>query len=262
MKKFLWVSITVAFALVVTLAITLAQEGTGPVVWVQADGVTLSNGTQLSRPLQPGQLVYVSGTQIQPLGLWRPPQDIQATFSPQGATRVTFSHERHFAALGAKACTACHEQLDKGKTWDSLASDASLEAHQANSLGRFCSSCHNGQTKASDIKNVNPPIDVTIFSAFGHSGDQSCSQCHAPSNHRGDFTLGHGEMAEEGRGTQNCATCHRGADGISRADLVQAQAFVEAQLALIKNPDDQAAFNATLPNSFCLYCHSNGPREE
>jgi c(7)-type cytochrome triheme protein len=249
--------LTVTFCLVVIVTMILAQEGTGSVVWVQPEGVTLSNGIQLSKPLQPGQLVYVSGTRLQPLNLWRPPQDIEATFTPEDASRVTFSHERHFAALGAKECTVCHEQLDKGKTWDSLAADVSLEPHQASSTGRFCSSCHDGQTKISEIKNVKPPVDVNIFSAFGQSKDQNCNQCHTPSDHGTDFTLRHAEMAEEG-GSQSCVTCHRGAESISRNDASQARAFIKAQLALIKNSDDQAAFKTTLPNSFCLYCHAEG----
>jgi hypothetical protein len=42
----------------------------------------------------------------------------------------------------------------------------------------------------------------------------------------------------------------------SPAELDQAKAYQQAQLALIKNPEDKEAFSHTLPNNFCAYCHA------
>ncbi len=40
------------------------------------------------------------------------------------------------------------------------------------------------------------------------------------------------------------------------AEFDQARAYQQAQLALIRNPDDKEAFRQTLPDNFCAYCHS------
>ncbi len=224
---------------------------------------TLSDGSPLPPGLSlvPGQYVEVKRGTLRPKEQWQPPQDLVKVFWPQGASRVVFSHERHFAALGAKGatCQTCHESLDRGRTWRSLAPGPALEPHGPSSLGRFCATCHDGRAKASALSGARPPVDAVVFTAFGRKGDPACAQCHVPKDHGQDFTPRHGEVAEHGGG-QRCATCHRGADRISPAEMALVRAFQQAQLALIRNPEDEKAFNQVLPNNFCAYCHGLDPK--
>lgn len=248
-------------ALVLLLfAVALASEGER-YLFVRYDSekgqATLSDGTPLPPGLGvvPGQYVEVEGGRIKPKKMWQPPQDLVKTYLPQGAGRVVFSHERHFAALGAKGatCQTCHGVLDRGRIWPSLAPSKALEPHGPASLGRFCATCHDGKTRASAIPGARPPVDLRVFSALGPKGDATCAQCHAPRDHGMDFTSFHGEVAE--RGSERCAQCHRGARSVTPQELAQVRAFQEAQLALIRNPEDEKAFNQVLPNNFCAYCH-------
>jgi hypothetical protein len=98
------------------------------------------------------------------------------------------------------------------------------------------------------------PYDQAGFFALLQEGAASCAQCHAPKNHGPDFTQGHGEVAEHGGG-RTCQTCHRGADRLAPAERLQVQAFQEARLRLIQNPEDEKAFNQILPPNFCAHCH-------
>jgi hypothetical protein len=225
----------------------------------EAGKLVLSDGRPLppGLPVEPGQYVELKGGFLKPKRQWQPPQDILKEYTPQGASRVVFSHERHFAALGVKgsACQTCHATLDIQKTWRSLAPEPRLEPHKATSLGRFCATCHDGKTRIRDIPGARSPLQEKVFSALGRSGDPGCSQCHAPRDHGLDFTSRHGEVAEHGGGAR-CATCHRGAGGITPKELAQALDFRQAQLALIRNPEDAKAFNVVLPNNFCAYCHA------
>ncbi|GAB5602515.1 hypothetical protein FJNA_10400 [Thermus sp. FJN-A] len=217
----------------------------------------LSDGTPLPPGLRavPGQYLEVERGALKPKAAWQPPQDLVRAFAPRDAGRVVFSHERHFAALGAKGatCQTCHEVLDENRTWRSLAPSKALEPHGPRSLGRFCATCHDGRTRASAIPASRPPVDVPVFSALGRPGDPTCAQCHAPRDHGRDFTPFHGEVAE--RGSRRCALCHRGAQSVTPQELAQVRAFQAAQLALIRNPEDEGAFNRVLPNNFCAYCH-------
>ncbi|MGC8904605.1 cytochrome c3 family protein [Thermus sp.] len=248
-------------ALALLLALGLASEGKR-YLFVRYDpekGVAfLSDGSPLPPGLQavPGQYVEVKGGRLKPTRAWQPPQDLVKVFAPQNAARVVFSHERHFAALGAKGttCQTCHALLDRDRAWKSLAPSPSLEPHGPRSLGRFCATCHDGKTRASTLPKASPPVDATIFTAFGRPKDQACARCHAPKDHGQDFTSRHGEVAEHGGG-QRCTACHRGAGSVSPEALALARAFQEAQLALIRNPEDGKAFNRVLPNNFCAYCH-------
>ena len=175
---------------------------------------------------------------------WRPKQDIEVKRPGGTAGRIDFSHERHFAALGNKDCTACHAEkfgLGQEAKRVSLAGPREAEPHAAKSLGRFCANCHR------------PDNALKAFTAFGKPGDRSCAHCHAPASHGADFTSRHGDRAEHG--AAECAECHRGAGKISPAEQKQAQQYQAAQLALAKNPEDKAAFQTTLPNNFCAYCH-------
>ncbi|MGC8968644.1 MAG: winged helix-turn-helix domain-containing protein [Thermus sp.] len=123
-------------ALALLLALGLASEGKR-YLFVRYDpekGVAfLSDGSPLPPGLQavPGQYVEVKGGRLKPTRAWQPPQDLVKVFAPQNAARVVFSHERHFAALGAKGttCQTCHALLDRDKAWKSLAPLELLASH-------------------------------------------------------------------------------------------------------------------------------------
>lgn len=243
------------------LGLALASEGERYlyVRWDAEKGAAvLSDGTPLPPGVRlvPGQYVEVEEGRLKPKRQWQPPQDLVRTFQPQGMGRVVFSHERHFGFLGAKgtSCETCHASLDKGKAWPSTAPNPSLEPHGPTSLGRFCATCHDGKRLVQQIPGSRSPIRGPVFTALGKKGAASCNLCHTPRDHGQDFTQGHGEVAER-LGGQACASCHRGADQIGAAALALARAFQEAQLALIRNPDDSQAFNQILPANFCAYCH-------
>ncbi|WP_243028731.1 cytochrome c3 family protein [Thermus albus] len=245
------------------LFLSLVMAGTGErylyVRWdAEAGRALLSDGSPLPPGVRlvPGQYVEVEGGRLKPKEAWRPPQDLEKVFQPQGAGRVVFSHERHFALLGAKGstCETCHRVLDQNQTWRSRAPSPALEPHGPNSLGRFCANCHDGKTQATAIPGAKPPIREAVFTAFGKKGDTSCGQCHAPQDHGPDFTSRHGDIAEK-QGNRTCATCHRGSLGLTPREMDQARAFQVAQLALIRNPEDERAFNQVLPPNFCAYCH-------
>lgn len=175
---------------------------------------------------------------------WQPQHDIAVVFRTNTVNRVVFSHERHFGALAAKDCAVCHaesKQLVTVGPRPSVASNPQFEPHGATSRGRFCASCHDGK--------VN-------FSALGRTGDALCARCHAPEDHGADFTKRHGDMAEHGGGAR-CEQCHRGARSISPVELQQAGDFFKAQASLAQDPQDKAAFQKTLPNNFCAYCHTH-----
>lgn len=245
------------------LLVGLALAGEGErylyVRWDAEKGqALLSNGAPLPPgvPLIPGQYVELKKGRLKPKQQWQPPQDLVRVYTPREVSRVVFSHERHFAALGAKGstCESCHTTLDANKTWKSLAPTPALEPHGATSLGRFCATCHDGKTRPTSVPGNQSPLSTPIFTAFGRKGETSCAHCHAPKDHGQDFTSGHGELAEDG-GSKQCATCHRGASGLTPQERALVQAFQRAQLALIHNPEDEKAFNAVLPANFCAYCH-------
>jgi len=67
------------------------------------------------------------------------------TFSPQNASSVIFSHEKHVDVKGKK-CSRCHNsifQMEKGSTKMDMTEITK---------GNFCGTCHDGQ-KAFDVKN-------------------------------------------------------------------------------------------------------------
>lgn len=247
--------------LLLLLGLALASEGERYlyVRWDAERGQAfLSDGSPLPPGLAvvPGQYVELEQGRIKPKRQWQPPQDLVKVYLPREVGRVVFSHERHFAALGAKGstCETCHTVLDENKVWKSGAQVPALEPHGATSLGRFCATCHDGKTQPAAIRGSQTSLKDPIFTAWGRKGDASCSQCHAPKSHGRDFTSSHGEWAEEG-GAKECATCHRGASSLSSQEALKVQAFQRAQLALIQNPEDEKAFNVTLPPNFCAYCH-------
>lgn len=244
--------------LLVGLALASGGERYLYVRWDTEKGrALLSDGTPIPPGLNllPGQYVEVEKGKVKPKEQWQPPQDLVRVFLPKGEGRVVFSHERHFALLGAKGstCETCHTALDENKTWKSLAPSPGLEAHATTSLGRFCATCHDGRTRPNALPGSQSSLKNPIFPAFGSKGEKTCNQCHAPKDHGSDFTAGHGDLAEGN--AQRCATCHRGAQGISPQERAMTLAFQKAQMALIRNPDDEAAFNRVLPANFCAYCH-------
>jgi hypothetical protein len=179
---------------------------------------------------------------------WKPAQDLEVKFpTTNGVARVVFSHERHFGALGAKNCAACHaDNLGLGAgAFESHAGPGVTEPHAAKSHGRACGHCHNGVAAAGKL---------AVFTAFGRQGDAACERCHVPATHGADYTKRHGDAAEHG--AQKCEACHRGSVKLGPTELQQAQAYREAQQLLAAKPDDAAAAKATLPNNFCVYCHA------
>ncbi len=247
MKRFPWL------ILVACATLVLAEEHGGRQTWVQYDPNTkttrLSNGAPADSALTPGQ--YVGHRE------WRSPLDILVKFpATNGASRVVFSHERHFGWLGAKECKVCHAEakgLGSGKPFPSLARTPALEPHGATSRGRFCANCHHDNFTARQIEGATPPANPVLFSTFGHKGDEQCSRCHVPASHGADYAGRHGDSAEHG--AKKCAACHRGAGALGQEDKAQSQIYREAQLALVKNAEDKAAFAKVLPNNFCAYCH-------
>jgi nitrate/TMAO reductase-like tetraheme cytochrome c subunit len=235
------------------------------IAWVQFSAATnsykLSNGSALNNTdhLEPGQFVAVNGSSVAGLEQWRSPSDIEKRWFSE-AGRVNFSHERHFGALGGKNCVTCHADekgLGKGEEFVSLAPSADLESHATRSTGRFCESCHNGSAKAAQqMEGGQPKLNVTIFTAFGRTGNASCSGCHVPASHGADFAPLHASIVGSS-GVNTCTTCHRGGFEISLDALGQAKTFVHAQQQLSKDPQNQGAFSKTLPNQFCAYCHAN-----
>ena len=256
--------------LVLAFALSLVLAEGGRYLWATVDPETqslgMSDGSPLPAPIEgrvvPGQYIEIENGRYEVKKTWRPPLDIEKTYIPENdASRVVFSHERHFAALGAKGatCETCHTTLDEAVNWLSLAPNPAVEPHGETSQGRFCSGCHDGARTigeiTADIEGSQPPVDVTVFSAFGRGGDESCASCHVPEGHGANYVPWHGDRAEDGRVAANCASCHRGADGVTNAEITQALAFYHNQMALLQNPEDAQAFNSTLPNNFCAYCH-------
>ena len=235
--------------------------------WVKYDAdsksIKLSDGSTPTQNFTPGAFLGRGrgGGALTERNEWRPPQDIEVTYTPTNETRVMFSHERHFGAMGVKDCKTCHAEekgLGANADFKSFAADPASEPHGAKSDGRFCAECHRDNFKTSDIPAAKASVDVTLFSALGKKGDTSCAHCHAPSDHGADFTAGHGRLAENG--AQRCAECHRGSTSIAPAELTLATQYREAQLVLVKNEEDTDAFHKTLPNNFCAYCHLTDQR--
>jgi hypothetical protein len=238
--------------------------GSKSLAWVLFDPSTstykLSNGNSFinNDKFEPGQFVEITGSVVRSLEQWRSPSDIEKRYTTS-AGRVNFSHERHFGALGGKNCIACHADekgLAKGEPIESKAPSVELEPHGVTSTGRFCSGCHNANTKAKDAAGGQPKLNVTIFTSFGKKDNASCNQCHTPASHGADFTANHPDLVSV-VGVETCTTCHRGGKTINLQALGQARTFVHAQRKLAKDPSDTSAFAATLPNQFCSYCHAN-----
>lgn len=79
------------------------------------------------------------------------------TFSPDNASPVVFSHEKHVVDKGLK-CTGCHYQIFQ------MAQGSYKMQMDRITKGDFCGKCHNGQ-KAFDVKD-----------------DNNCTRCHLVRN--------------------------------------------------------------------------------
>jgi hypothetical protein len=244
----------------IAAAVPMAQQQRA--LWVKWDAeakeAVLSNGQPLTNAITPGYLVSSDRQgRLRASQQWRPPQDIiQIWPATNGMTRVNFSHERHFGSLGNKDCKVCHAEakgLGLGIAFASLAEKPESEPHGETSVGRFCANCHRSNLKISDLPGAKSPVDAMMFTALGAKGDRSCNSCHVPADHGIDFTRGHGGRAGN---RQLCLTCHRGAASITQPELAQARSYQQAQLKLISNADDKEAFQQTMPDVFCAYCHT------
>jgi len=209
-------------------------------------GETTLSGSKKKVKFTPGQFVEIEDGYPEEEEQWRSPLDMEFTYKSEKANRVVFSHERHFAALGEKSCSGCHEGPGSIGSDSYLSAPANqVESHKAKSIGRFCSGCHNGSS-----------AEKKAFTAYGKENNESCGRCHAPDDHRKDYTGLHGEHAER-KGSKSCNQCHRGSDRITDTERKQAESYRKAQLLLIKNPEDPEAFKSVLPNNFCAYCHNS-----
>lgn len=169
--------------------------------------------------------------------------------------RTEFSHFRHFNALGQKECKTCHSQemgLGISSTYASRVADPALESHAQTSLGRFCTACHNGTKRLADVGVLRQRIDVPIFTAAKTGDSRSCERCHAPADHREDFTSRHANVAERS-GVRACGPCH--ATDWSARDQQQHASLQAAERTLNSNADDARAAVAVGANNFCVYCH-------
>jgi hypothetical protein len=128
----------------------------------------------------------------------------------------------------------------------------STEPHAPASRAQFCATCHDGKTSASGVGQRGARTDVPIFTTEKTRDAGSCQRCHAPDDHRRDFTSAHGDVAEHG-GQRQCAACHR-QDWTPEAQR-QHVALLAAERALARNPDDPTAALVVGPNNFCVTCH-------
>ncbi|MDH5656591.1 MAG: hypothetical protein OEZ34_11820, partial [Spirochaetia bacterium] len=221
-------------------------------LWVQLDTETgkktFSDGVSAPAYALPGQFYEKEHGRFEKEKQWRNPLDIVTAYKSREAGRTEFSHDRHFAAIKKTNCKICHEgDTEIGNTrYPSVSASASLEPHGNQSVGRFCSKCHGGSGSGEFTKKA--------FTSFGKKGDPNCAKCHVPESHGMDYTSAHGEYAEHG-GQKKCKECHKGADRSSLAEKQQATAFKKSRLLLMKNPEDEKAFQVLLPDNFCRYCH-------
>ncbi len=226
---------------------------------IQVGGYNLSiRGRQIvGGPLERGAFVEIDAKRITVKAPRLPLDDRVSLFPvqhPAQPGRVGFSHLRHFNALGEGQCTTCH--APEGNLTSRPAMDPSLdptqEAHTPDSLGRFCSKCHDGVTRLAQVGVPRHRPDRTIFTAFKTAAPVTCLRCHVPKDHGDDFTLKHGAMAKRS-GSTACRTCH--SQDWTPEDRQALHAFLATEQALLRPPDDTRPALVVGPNNFCVYCH-------
>ncbi len=249
--------------LVASPVLVMADGGQEILAWVTLDesgNKKLSNGAPAPAGAIPGQFYEIERGRLKMEKQWRSPLDMLFKYNVGRTGRVEFSHERHFSVLGEKKCSSCHDDSkglgEKGNVRISNVKSGEKEAHNNKSLGRFCAGCHDGAKDTNSVSAASASLGVSgkIFSANKGRDPESCNRCHAPANHRSDFTNRHGELAEHSRSNE-CASCHRGADHISSNEQNQARQYKQAQLQLVNNPENETAFKIIGPANFCAYCH-------
>lgn len=93
-------------------------------------------------------VVMVLACLLVPMSLFAQNQKVgggDLTFTPQNASPVIFSHEKHVNDKGLK-CTGCHYQIFQ------MAQGSYKMDMSKLTKGDFCGKCHNGQ-KAFDVKD-------------------------------------------------------------------------------------------------------------
>jgi len=216
-------------------------------------GVPVTGG-----PLEPGAFVSIDKGRVKVKPQRRPADDQVIHYQVKGQGnpgRVEFSHLRHFNALGAKQCKTCHSPemgLTTGSGRPGGPAVPARDPHGPQSIGRFCSNCHDGTTRLSRVGALGGRADQAIFPGLKTADPRSCQRCHAPADHGRDFTAAHGDVAEHSGG-RPCLGCHVQSWG-ARDQALQSD-FLAAEKTLRANPDDPKAALAVGPDNFCVSCH-------
>jgi hypothetical protein len=229
--------------------VSRVDEATQSVV-IDGQALSLRGLTVTGGRVEPGAYVKVEKGRLK-VKPQRPPADDEVIRYPakgvQNPGRVEFSHLRHFNALGAKDCKACHSP--EMKMLEPTRADVRTagEPHAATSRARFCAGCHDGAKPVPAMSSA-----AAVFTTAKTPDAASCQRCHAPADHGADYTAAHGDTAEHGREAA-CSTCHR--QSWAPKDRAVHAALLAAEAARRANPDDAAAALAVGPNNFCVHCH-------
>ncbi|MGE3540347.1 MAG: cytochrome c3 family protein [Candidatus Tectimicrobiota bacterium] len=224
---------------------------------IQVGARTVSTkGRQIvGTPLERGAFVAIDAQRIIVKPQRLPLDDRVSQFTGQTQPgRVGFSHLRHFHALGEGQCSACHASEGQLASRPALTPtvDPTQEAHADASLGRFCTRCHNGLTRLTQVGVLGHRPDRVIFTAFRTATSMSCQRCHVPKDHGDDFTLQHGSLAKQ-RGSASCLPCH--SQDWQPEDRQRLSAFLAAEQPVLTPPEDTRPSLVVGPNNFCVYCH-------
>ena len=227
---------------------------------IEVDGqaVSIKDTPVTGGPIEPGVFVSIGKGRIKVKPQRRPAGDQVIRYEVKGQAnpgRVEFSHLRHFNALGAKECKACHSPemgltASPGRPEASAAS--ALNPHGPQSIGRFCVNCHDGTTRPAQVGALGGRPSRVVFTSLKTADPRTCQRCHAPADHGRDFTAAHGEVAEHSGG-KPCLGCH--VQSWSASDQRLHAGFLAAEKTLKANPDDPKAALLVGSENFCVHCH-------
>ena len=227
---------------------------------IEIDGQALSikDTPVAGGPIEPGVFVSIGKGRIKVKPQRRPAGDQLIRYEVKGQGnpgRVEFSHLRHFDAVGAKECKACHSPemgltATPGRPGANAAS--ALDPHGPQSTGRFCVNCHDGTTRSSQVGTPGARVARVVFTGLKTADSRTCQRCHAPADHGRDFTAAHGDVAEHSGG-KPCLGCHVQSWGVRDQGLHAS--FLAAEKTLKANPDDPKAALVVGSENFCVYCH-------